>query len=53
MESDKTVLLFGPYQPPSLKPGDVTSCLYRDRDVMVFGWSDAPIPWPLCWVVGS
>src|SRR5438128_1980140 len=53
MDPDKTALLFGPYKAPALKPGAVTSCLYRDRDVRVFGWTAARIPWPLCWVVGS
>src|SRR5256885_289973 len=53
MDTDKTALLFAPYQPPPLKPGDVTSCLYRDCDVVVFGWSDGPISWPLCYVKGS
>lgn len=44
----KTDLLFGPYRPPCLKRGDRAFCLYRDDLVVITGWSDAPIPWPLC-----
>jgi hypothetical protein len=47
-DSDRTRLLHGPYTPPRLKLGKRTSCLLRDCDVLVTGWSDAPLPWPLC-----
>jgi hypothetical protein len=46
---DKTRLLFAPYQPPALKRGDRFFCLYRDAEVVVYDWSLAPIPWPLCY----
>jgi hypothetical protein len=49
----KRALLFGPYKPPPLKVGDRTVCLYRDAEVVVFDWSLAPIPWPLCYHVGT
>jgi hypothetical protein len=45
-------LLFGPYRPPALKKGDRATCLDRDRDVVVTGWSAAPIGWPCCRVPG-
>jgi hypothetical protein len=45
---DRVKLLFGPYKPPALRKGDRTSCLYRDQDVRIIGWTDARIPWPLC-----
>jgi hypothetical protein len=41
-------LLFGPYRPPPLRKGDRVSCLDRDCDVVITGWKDAPIGWPLC-----
>jgi hypothetical protein len=45
---EKIQLLFGPYRPPPLQRGQRAFCQYRDRLVVVTGWSDAPIPWPLC-----
>jgi hypothetical protein len=45
---DKVKLLFGPYTPPPLRKGDRATCLYRDCDVVVTGWSDGRIPWPRC-----
>ena len=47
-DPEKVKLLFGPYQPPPLKRGDVAFCYIRDYPVIVTGWSDAPIPWPRC-----
>jgi hypothetical protein len=41
-------LLHGPYTAPSLKRGDKATCLYRDGDVIITGWSDARISWPRC-----
>jgi len=43
---DRVKLLFGPYHPPPLKKGDLAACLYRDADVIVTAWSDAPLSWP-------
>ena len=45
---DRLRLLFGPYKAPPLKPGDRTTCLYRDTSVIITSWTDAPIPWPRC-----
>src|SRR5262245_40530724 len=53
MDADKTKLLFGPYRPPALKVGDRALCGYRDAEVVVYDWSSAPAPWPLCYQVGS
>jgi hypothetical protein len=41
-------VLFGPYQAPALKRGDQATCLYKDCDVVVTGWTDARISWPRC-----
>jgi len=46
-------LLFGPYRPPALRRGDRVTCLDRDCDVVITGWKDAPIGWPLCRPLGS
>jgi hypothetical protein len=51
--SDRTKLLFGPYNAPALKRGDRATCLFRDCDVAVTGWTDARIPWPLALPVGT
>jgi hypothetical protein len=45
---DKVKLLFGPYRPPALKLGLRLHCLYRDRLVIVHGWTAAPLSWPTC-----
>lgn len=47
------VLLAGPYHPPPVKRGDRETCLYRDGDVIITTWSDAPIQWPRCRRVGN
>jgi hypothetical protein len=47
-ERERLKLLFGPYRAPPLKRGDRATCLYRDCEVVVTGWTDAPIPWPRC-----
>jgi hypothetical protein len=47
-DPDKVKLLFGPYVAPALRLGSRTHCLYRDRLVIVHGWSDARISWPTC-----
>jgi hypothetical protein len=46
--SDKVKLLGGPYRTPALRVGQRATCVYRDCDVIVTGWTDARIPWPLC-----
>jgi hypothetical protein len=46
-------LLHGSYQPPALHRGDRTTCLYRDTEVTITSWTDAPIPWPRCRVIGA
>src|SRR5262245_63475227 len=45
---ERVKLLFGPYRAPPLKRGDRATCLFRDREVVVTGWTDARIPWPRC-----
>jgi hypothetical protein len=45
-------LLHGPYRPPRLRKGDRASCLSKDCDVAVTGWTGAPISWPRCRPVG-
>ncbi|HJZ59958.1 MAG TPA: hypothetical protein VKE74_33760, partial [Gemmataceae bacterium] len=45
---DLVRLIGGPYRPPRVRVGDVATCLYRDRDVVITSWSDARIPWPRC-----
>jgi hypothetical protein len=45
---DPCQLLHGPYTPPALKRGDLATCLYRDADVVITGWSDGRISWPRC-----
>jgi hypothetical protein len=45
---DRTKLLFGPYKAPALKRGDRATCLFKDCDVAVTGWTDARISWPRC-----
>ena len=47
-DSDRVKLAFGPYMPPPLRRGDLASCQFRVCEVVVTGWSDAPIPWPRC-----
>jgi hypothetical protein len=37
-----------PYKAPGLRRGDRATCLFRDADVIITGWSDARIPWPRC-----
>ncbi len=47
-EQDRVKLLFGPYRPPALKKGDRATCLFRDCEAVITGWTDALIPWPRC-----
>ena len=46
-------LLHGPYTAPPLKRGDRATCLYRDGEVIITGWSDDRIPWPRCRALGT
>jgi hypothetical protein len=41
-------LLGAPYRAPPLRKGTRATCLYRDADVVITSWSDAPISWPRC-----
>src|SRR5262249_42877921 len=52
-DEDHIKLLYGPYTPPALKVGDRVMCLYRDTEVVIYDWSMAPIPWPLCYHFGT
>jgi hypothetical protein len=45
---DRIKLLFGPYRAPPLRRGDRAFCLFRDCDVVVTSWTNAPISWPRC-----
>ncbi len=47
-DPDRVKLLFGPYNPPPLRRGDRATCLFRDCEVVITSWTDAPIPWPRC-----
>jgi hypothetical protein len=40
------------YGQPALRVGDVATCLYRDCDVRISCWTDAPISWPRCSAFG-
>src|SRR5207248_773775 len=46
-------LLHGPYEPPPLRKGDRTHCLYRDALIIITAWSDGRIPWPRCRAPGT
>src|SRR5216683_6934958 len=43
-----TILIGSPYTQPKLKRGDRAFCLYKDCDVIITTWTDAPISWPRC-----
>jgi hypothetical protein len=49
---DRVRLLHGPYRTPPLRKGDRTTCLFKDGDVVVTGWTDTRISWPRCRPVG-
>jgi hypothetical protein len=51
-DNDKARLLRGPYRAPPLAVGDRVTCLIRGPGVVIIGWSQALIPWPLCRPVG-
>jgi hypothetical protein len=50
---DRVKLLFGPYKAPRLRRGDRAFCFFRDCDVVITSWTDAPIPWPRCRALDS
>ena len=52
MKPNRHALLHAPYHPPAVRRGDRTICLYRDAEVIVTSWTDAPISWPRCRAVG-
>jgi hypothetical protein len=52
MQANQHKLLHGPYNPPALRRGDRTQCLYRDTEVVITSWTDARIPWPRCRAIG-
>src|SRR5687768_7458363 len=45
---ERTRLLFAPYTPPALKRGGPILLPGGDCDVVITGWTDAPISWPRC-----
>jgi hypothetical protein len=45
--------LLGKYTAPSVRRGEVVSCLYRDKDCRVTSWSNARISWPRVQPVGQ
>jgi hypothetical protein len=45
-DADRFKLLFGPYRSPRVRVGRILTCEAGDADVIVVGYSDAPIPWP-------
>src|SRR5262249_42479201 len=52
LDLDRCRLLHGPYRAPELRRGDSATCLFRDRDVVVTGLSEAPLSWPRCLPIG-
>jgi hypothetical protein len=51
--SEHVRLLHGPYTAPGLRRGDKATCLLRDGEVLITGWSDARISWPRCRLPGT
>jgi hypothetical protein len=47
-DPDRVKLLLGPYRAPPLKKGDRATCLFKDSDVIVTGWTGARNSWPRC-----
>ena len=45
--------LLGEYRTPALARGSMTHCLYRDCEVKVTTFTDAPISWPRCPILGQ
>jgi hypothetical protein len=46
-DDDRFRLLFGPYGTPHVRLGTILTCESRDCDVIVVGYTDAKIPWPI------
>lgn len=46
--TDLPTLLGAPYTAPFAVAGFQTTCLFRDCEVVVTSWTDAPTPWPRC-----
>lgn len=44
--SSATPTLLGTYATPDVRRGERVTCLYRDADCVVTGFSDAPLVWP-------
>jgi len=51
--TDRHRLLHGPYHPPALRRGDRATCLLRDAEVVITGWSAGRIAWPRCQRLGT
>src|SRR5438105_3906799 len=51
--TDRHRLLHCPYHPPALRRGDLATCLLRDGEVVITGWSAARIAWPRCGALGT
>lgn len=49
-DHERVRLLHGPYAARALRRGDRAACLYRDCEVIVTAWTDAPLSWPCCLV---
>src|SRR5262245_45272797 len=47
-DRERVKLLFGPYTAPPLRRGARAFCQFRDAEVVVTSWTDAPIAWPRC-----
>src|SRR5579864_8273204 len=45
--AERFKLLYGPYRTPKVSIGTVLTCESRDCDVIVVGYTDARIPWPV------
>src|SRR5262249_53370870 len=50
---DRCCLLHAPYPAPALRVGARATRLFRDCDVVITSWTDAPIPWPRGVLVGG
>jgi hypothetical protein len=48
MPTRRPPLHHGPYHSPALRRGDRTTCLFRDAEVVITGWSNGRIAWPRC-----
>ena len=46
-DRERVQLRFGPYRTPRVRLGRALTCEARDADVIVVGYSDASIPWPI------